>query len=52
VAFPNKGFNCNQDIHYGALIQADPAAGLEHCPDRPERQTLSNGVTRAVAYPK
>ena len=29
-----------------------PAAGsLQHCPDRPERQTLQNGVTRAVAFP-
>ena len=26
-------------------------AGLEHCPDRPERQTLRDGVTVPVAWP-
>jgi hypothetical protein len=29
-----------------------PPKGLQHCPDRPERKTLSNGVTKAVAFPK
>jgi len=26
-------------------------AGLEHCPDRPERQTLRNGLTVPVPFP-
>jgi len=26
-------------------------AGLEHCPDRPERQTLRNGQTKPIPFP-
>jgi len=26
-------------------------AGLEHCPDRPERETLRGGIVRAIPFP-
>jgi len=28
-----------------------PPAGLEHCPDLPERQTLRDGVTKPIVFP-
>jgi len=61
VAYPKAGFNCNpawslvQTPWPANVLPANvPAgatypAGLEHCPDRPERQTLRDGVTKPVA---
>jgi hypothetical protein len=63
VPYPKEGFNCNpawslvqgqkpfgQNIDTGAAAPKYPA-GLEHCPDRPERQTLRDGVTKPIAFP-
>jgi hypothetical protein len=61
VAYPKAGFNCNpawslvQTPWPANVVPANVAAGatypagLEHCPDRPERQTLRDGVTKPVA---
>jgi hypothetical protein len=61
VPYPKAGFNCNpawslaQAPWAANVVPANiPAgatypAGLEHCPDRPERQTLRDGVTKPVA---
>jgi len=61
VPYPKAGFNCNpawslaQAPWAANVVPANiPAgatypAGLEHCPDRPERQTLRDGVTVPVA---
>ena len=61
VPYPKAGFNCNWSLAQMSapwaanVVPANvPAgatypAGLEHCPDRPERQTLRDGVTVPVA---
>jgi len=64
IPYPKAGFNCNWSLAQGPWpanvapanipVPATSAypAGLEHCPDRPERQTLRNGTVRAVPFPK
>lgn len=66
IPYPENGYNCTRE--YGLVQTPWPQnvvpanisapanqvapAGLEHCPDRPERQTLRNGTTRAVPFPQ
>ena len=65
--YPFVGATCQLQIGEVSLVmlngapappKQDPIAkigadvkGLEHCPDFVERHTLTNGATRAVAYP-
>ena len=68
IPYPKAGFNCNPawslvqapwpanvkpaNIPVPAASAYPTGGNLEHCPDRPERQTLQNGVTRSVPFPK
>merc|ERR1712166_600893 len=65
IKYPSNGYNCSNE--YGLVQTPWPAnvvpanipvaasfvypAGPEHCPDRPERQTLRNGLTKPIPFP-
>jgi len=59
IPYPQTGYNCTKDyalVQLEELIQTDAPdpngwRGLEHCPDFDERMTLTDGKTRAVAWP-
>lgn len=60
IPFPQVGFNCTPSYQMVQRLELqqkkDPNWGpgvnsLQHCPDFDERFTLTDGVTKAVAYP-
>jgi len=56
VAYPAVGYNCNNEYQLVQKRSADPNWGpsvnsLQKCPDFDERMTLTDGQTKAIAYP-